>query len=416
MEGTASASPMGRALPMGRAWPMGGASLIADDISLLCQQVFSSLPRSDQRRWAEVYVRGLLNIQGRKTVRRISAQIAGGGAEQCLQQFVNQSTWRPDFIRRDLTLRLAGELAPAFWVLEDVVIPKNGRQSVAVDMQFAHLEGRVLNCQLGLGLFLAGDPGDRGGWSCPVNWRLPLPASWENDAVRRSKAHVPAAERHKPRWEHMLDVIDEVATGWMAPPRPVLGDLTAEPEIERCLHGLEKRHLPYAMKVAVSRPAATGTAQAATFGQLLAEAVRTKTTAVNGWQASRGRPGLVRVVAVPLVSCLARPARQRYLVAASSPAREMARSAWVTSFTPREIPHLLNAIDRYCGVRADMNVLYEVLGLRHFEGRSFVGWHHYATLVSVASACRLLCPRSAHASRREDASRRPGALVISAAR
>jgi hypothetical protein len=70
----------------------------------------------------------------------------------------------------------------------------------------------------------------------------------------------------------------------------------------------------------------------------------------------------------------------------------MPRSAWVTSFPPGEISHLLEAIDRYCGVRTDMNLLYEELGLRHFEGRSFVGWHHYATLVSVASACRLLCP------------------------
>jgi SRSO17 transposase len=359
---------------------------VTDDTSQVCQQVFSSLPRSDQRRWAEVYVRGLLNVSGRKTVRRISAEIAGGGAEQCLQQFVNQSTWRSDLIRRDLTLRLAEALAPGFWVLEDVVIPKNGRHSVAVDKQFDHLEGRALNCQLGLGLFLSGDGG-----SCPVNWRLRLPSSWENDGVRRSKAHVPQAERRRPRWEHMLDVIDEVAAEWMVPPRPVLGDLTPEPNVERCLRGLEERHLPYVMKVAVNRPAVTGTARTVTFGDLLSEAVRGKAAVVNGWQASRGRPGLVRVIAMPLASP-GRPARQRYLVAEWSPVWDMPRSAWVTSFPPSKISDLLDAIDRFSSVRTEMNVLYEELGLRHFEGRSFVGWHHYATLVSVAYACRLLCP------------------------
>ena len=372
---------------MNQAVQREGHGAFIDDISQLCRQVFSSLPRSDQRRWAEIYVRGLLNVPGRKTVRRISAQIAGGDAEQCLQQFVNQSTWRSDLIRRDLTLQLAEALDPAFWVLEDVVIPKNGHHSVAVDKQFAHPEGRALNCQLGLGLFLSGD-----GWSCPVNWRLPLPASWENDPGRRSKARVPPTERRKPRWEHMLDVIDEVAAEWMVPSRPVLGDLTPEPEVERCLRGLEERHLPYAMKVAVNRPATTSAARTMTFGQLLTGAVRGKSTAVNGWQASRDRPSLIHVIATPLASSLARPARQRYLVAEWSPVRDMPRSAWVTSFPPSEISHLLDAIDRYSGVRTDMNVLYEKLGLRHFEGRSFVGWHHYATLVSVASACRLLCP------------------------
>jgi SRSO17 transposase len=357
-----------------------------DDVSLLCQQMFSSVPRSDQRRWAEVYVRGLLNVPGRKTVKRISAQIAGGGAEQCLQQFVNQSTWRSDLIRRDLALQVAGAMDPTFWVLEDVVIPKNGSHSAAVDKQFAHLEGRALNCQLGLGLFLSGD-----GWSCPVNWRLSLPASWENDAVRRSKAHIPPTERRKPRWEHMLDVIDEVAAEWMVSPRPVLGDLTPEPEVERCLRGLEERHLPYVMKVAVNRPAATGTPRTMTFGQLLIDAMRRNATVVNGWHATRDHSSLIRVIAVPLASPLARPARQRCLVAEWPPMRDMPRSAWVTSFPPQEIARLLDAIECYSGVRADMNALYEELGLRHFEGRSFVGWHHYATLVSVASACRLLC-------------------------
>jgi SRSO17 transposase len=358
-----------------------------DRISQHCQHSFSSLPRSDQRRWAEVCVRGLLTVPGRKTVKRISAQIVGGGAEQCLQQFVNQSTWRSDLIRRDVAMKLAEELNPAFWILEDTVIPKDGRYSVGVDKQFAHPEGRTLNCQLGLGLFFSGDD-----WSCPVNWRLPLPASWEKDAVRRSKAHVPAAERCKPRWQHMLDLIDEVAAEWMMPAQPVLGDLTPETEVERFLSGLEERYLSFAMKVSVNRSAASvpGISQPMTFGQIIAEAIRRKTTTVNGWQVSRGRSGLTRIVAVPLVSSLSRPTRQRYLVAEWSAVRDIPRSAWVTSFSPRDFLRLLEGAECFSRVRSNMRVLYEELGLRHFEGRSFVGWHHYATLVSVAAAYRLL--------------------------
>jgi hypothetical protein len=47
----------------------------------------------------------------------------------------------------------------------------------------------------------------------------------------------------------MLDVIDEAASEWICRKRPVLGDLTAEPEVERFLRGLEERCLPFAMKV-----------------------------------------------------------------------------------------------------------------------------------------------------------------------
>lgn len=361
-----------------------GSLPVADGTSRLCYEVFSSLPRSDQRRWAEVYVRGLLSVPGRKTVRRISAEVAGGGAEQCLQQFVNQSTWRSDLIRRDLTLQLARALEPAFWVLEDVVIPKNGRHSAGVDRQFAHLEGRALNCQLGLGLFLAGED-----WNCPVNWRLRLPAAWQDDAVRRSKAHVPEGERPRPRWEHMLDVIDEAAAEWMVAPRPVLGDLTPDAEVEPFLRGLEERHLPYLMKVAVNRSAASGAGRAVTFGELLVEAAARKSPGMNGWQAARGRQGLVRVIAMPLASGYPRVGAQRYLVAEWSSVRNGPRSAWVTSFPPGKVPYLLAAIDCFSSVRAAMGTLYDELGLRHFEGRSFVGWHHYATLVSVACAARV---------------------------
>jgi SRSO17 transposase len=348
--------------------------------------MFSSLPRSDQRRWAEVYVRGLITVPGRKTVKRISGHITGGGAEQCLQQFVNQSTWRSDAIRREVSLWVSESLDPAFWVLEDVVIPKNGHNSVGVDRQFVYPEGRAVNCQLGLALFLSADD-----WGCPVNWRLPLPLSWENDLERRAKAHVPPTERYKPRWQHMLDLIDEAATEWMVPKRPVLGDLTAEPEVEQFLRGLEERRLPFGMKVGANRPATTKAApRAVTFGQVITDAIERDATGVNSWHTMRRRPNLTRIIAVPLMSPRSPAARPRYLVAEWSTVSGRPRSVWVTSFPPRDLQLLLEGIEQWSCLRTDMNMLYEDLGLRHFEGRSFNGWHHYATLVTVASACRLL--------------------------
>jgi SRSO17 transposase len=375
--------------------PEGGrpGRRVADDVSIFCQHIFSSLPRSDQRRWAEVYIRGLLSVSGRKTVKRISDEVAGGDAEQCLQQFVNQSTWRSDLIRREVSRSLAEARDPEFWVLEDVVIPKNGRYSVAVDKQFAHSEGRILNCQLGMGLFLSGTD-----WSCPVNWRLPLPTSWESDAQRRAKTHIPPEERCKPRWSHLLNMIDETAIEWMMPPNPVVADLTLVPDSMPFLRGLEERELPYAFKVAANRlaPAGRGAVGTVTFGSLIADAARRNATVVNGWHMSGGRRILTRVIVTPLAPLPAGAARVRYLAAEWSAVRSAPRSVWVTTLGHAEVPRLLEAIGHASRVRAGMNALYEELGLRHFEGRSFPGWHHYTTLVTAAAACRLLsCWRAA---------------------
>lgn len=381
----------------------GGRKVGADEVSAHCKQMFSSLPRSDQRRWAEVYVRGLLTVPGRKTIKQISGHIVGGGAEQCLQQFVNQSTWPSDAVRRDVSQWLSESYEPAFWVLEDVVIPKYGRNSVGVDKQFVHPEGRAVNCQLGLALFLSG-----GDWNCPVNWRLPLPASWVNDPERRSKARVPPTECYKSRWQHMLDVIDEVAAEWMVPSRPVLGDLSAEPDVESFLRGLEERCLPFAMKVGANRPAtaAKPAVRTITFGQVIVEAIRRDATAADGWHAIRRRSSLTRVIVVPLAPTRPRPGCQRYLVAEWSTVSGAPRSVWVTSVPPRDIRVLLEGLACWSCLRADMHVLYEDLGLRHFEGRSFSGWHHHATLVTVAAACRLLPGQ--YGSRVETASEKAG--------
>lgn len=368
----------------------GGPAMSAE-ISMLCENIFPSLIRSDQRRWAEIYVRGLLGTSGKKSVKRISDALTAGNAEQCLQQFVNQSPWRSDAVRRDLALTVTATLTPDYWVLEDVVIPKNGQQSVGVEKQFAYPEGRTLNCQLGISHFLSGRD-----WSCPVNWRLALPPSWDRDHTRRAKTHVPSAERHRPRWQHMLAMIDEAAAQWRMPPRPVVGDLTPEPSADEFLRGLEERGLPYIMKVAAGRPMPTspGTQGRLTAGQFITRAMRMDTTAVNKWQISPRRPGLSRILMVPVAPARG-TSRRRYMAAEWSAARKAPHSVWITSFAPADTQRLCEGIEQLLHTREAMSTIYEDLGLRHFEGRSFTGWHHYATLVSAAAACRLLTtPRS----------------------
>jgi SRSO17 transposase len=104
---------------------------VSADPSSFCDDVFASIPRADQRRWAEVYVRGLLRVPGRKSIRRICEHVLGMPADQCLQQFLNQSPWSWEPVRRALAFRIAGT-RPKALVVEDAVFPKAGSSSVGV--------------------------------------------------------------------------------------------------------------------------------------------------------------------------------------------------------------------------------------------------------------------------------------------
>src|SRR6266487_2750524 len=162
--------------------------------------------------------------------------------EQALQQFVNQSPWDPAAVRRRLAQRMTTAIAPAAWVIDDTAFPKFGRHSVGVAPQSCGTLGKVANCQVGVSVHAATDQA-----SCPLDWRLFLPEEWDHDAQRRRKAHVPDRERHRPKWQLALDMLDELA-GWDLVPPVVLAD-AAYGEVNQFRLGLEQRELAYLVQV-----------------------------------------------------------------------------------------------------------------------------------------------------------------------
>jgi SRSO17 transposase len=370
--------------------------ITGDEITHLCQDLFSSLQRSDQRRWGEVYVRGLIELSGRRSIRRISDQVVGWRADQCLQQFVNQSPWEWEPVRCRLAQQVDAVLRPKAWVVEEAVFPKYGTNSVGVDRQFAYSADRMLNCQLGLGVFLAGPVG-----SCPVNWRLLLPRSWNDDDARRARAHVPDDERHRSRWDYLLDAVDEMATDWDLIPAPVVVDAHQLPHVEPLLSGLERRGLHYIVRVAEQTPIAATPrppSRVRTVGDAVARMAHRNGTTLS-WP---GGPG-GRLIRSHFVTSMIpgsamphemgqRPAPrgQRRAFADWSPSRRRPKAVWVTNLNASRLPELLNLITLRRRNGEELGRLSEHSGLRHFEGRSFRGWHHHVTLVSVAEGHLLL--------------------------
>ncbi len=98
------------------------------------EEMFASLARSDQRRWGEVYLRGLMLDGKRKSIEPMAARLADGD-EQCLQQFVNQSPWAWAPVRKRLAVRMSAAVAPEAWIVDDTGFPKFGRYSVGVARQ-----------------------------------------------------------------------------------------------------------------------------------------------------------------------------------------------------------------------------------------------------------------------------------------
>lgn len=342
-------------------------------LAQFCRDMLRQLPRSDQRRWGEVYVRGLVSLTGRKSVKRMTDHIAEGRADQGIQQFVNQSPWDWTAVRHDLAHHAESLFRPRAWVMDEVAFPKNGSNSVGVARQYAPSAGRVMNCQLGFGMFLAGDDA-----AAAVNWRLLLPASWDGDETRRARTRLPDSERNRSRWQYLAETLDEMSIAWELLPVPVVVNARHEHDVAPLLRLLEQRGHSYLVGVAPGAVLSDDAVLAAGHGGV----------SLN-WR-DGGTPGPASRFTVQPLSGRPRAVtpmgtlRPRSVLTERVPGQRHPADVWVTNLPTRRLPELISLTRTQRRVAAEMSLLRESYGLHHFEGRSFRGWHHHLTLVSTA--------------------------------
>jgi SRSO17 transposase len=372
------------------------------------EEIFAPMPRKDQRRWGEVYLRGLMLDGRRKSIEPMAARLPDGD-EQCLQQFVNQSPWDWAPVRARLARRMQRELEPEAWIVDDTGFPKFGQHSVGVARQYCGALGKVSNCQVGVSINAATDSA-----SCPIDWRLFLPEEWDEDAERRRTAHVPEEIRHQPKWELALEMIDELRS-WGLEPRPVAAD-GGFGDITEFRSGLEQRGLSYVVQVkgktsayaeAVrpERPDYRGRGRPPTgryrerpssLRQLARAAGKDAAVGLSWREGSRGR------MQSRFLALRVRPANISLRRAAHASDSELA-VCWLLCEWPSdksqpvkywlsnlpadtELRRLVQLAKLRWRIEHDYRELKDALGLDHFEGRSFGGWHHHTTLVSAAHA------------------------------
>jgi SRSO17 transposase len=364
--------------------------------------------RSEQRKWAGVYIRGLMLEGRRKSIEPMAARLPEGD-EQGLQQFVNQSPWRWEVVRANLARRMVDEIGPEAWIVDDTGFVKKGRWSVGVARQYSGTSGRIDNCQVGVSISAATDDA-----SCPVNWRIFLPEAWDEDAERRTRAHVPDEIVHRPKWQLALDMLDEAA-GWGVAPPLVVAD-AGYGEITAFRIGVEEREIPYIVQVkAITSayppevepelrpwkglgrpPVARYHAKPSSLRELVLGAGVDAAVEVCWRHGSRG-PMTSRFLALrvrPANVQLRRRAADsagelplRWLLAEWPTGADAPTDYWISSL-PADTPiaELVRLGKLRWRIEHDYRELKDVLGLDHFEGRSYRGWHHHVTLVSIAHA------------------------------
>ncbi|MFH9012609.1 transposase [Streptomyces sp. NPDC017943] len=357
-------------------------------------ELFDRLPRADQRRWAQAYIRGLLVTPGRKTVRRLAACVSDSAtAAQALHQFVNASPWDWEPVRARLTDWAARRSTLHALVLGAAVLPKRGDRSCGVHRRFVPGEGRTVNCQVGIGAFLAVEGG-----TVPVDWRLLLPGPWSQDPELRGRARVPGSAtgdedsacaqalalvdayiRHRRATGPEPAVGPEPAAG--ADTLPVVADLSGFADAAALAAGLAARGRRFVLAVPDGLVVVPERAAPVDRGGAPA-GVRVGDVPVS----HRSRPSLPRPAAVATgrVRLPGLPVALR-LVAERLPDGTGER-IWLTDLVDRP-PREVVALGRLATDAArTVDRLAEDFGLRAFEGRSYPGWHHHMTLVCAAYA------------------------------
>ncbi|WP_079162334.1 IS701 family transposase [Streptomyces nodosus] len=396
---------------------------VREDLEAFTAELFDGFFRADQRRWGQAYVRGLLLDGRRKSVEPMAARLGEDGNRQALAHFITSSPWNAAHVRARLAWRMYEAIGPEALIVDDTGFLKDGNASACVSRQYTGTAGKVTNCQVGVSLHLANDRA-----SAAIDWRLFLPASWdpaspETDAAkvaRRQRCGVPADAGHVEKWQLALDMIDEARSWGVDVPLVVAdagyGDATA------FRLALEERKLAYAVGVSsgslltlnmrsrlprltqgIGRPpVATYPDKPMTVKELVIEAGRQAARPVSWREGSRpgkGRSGFKRMYSrfvVLRIRPAGREIRQatkgaglpeRWLLA-EWPATEPEPVQFWLSSLPSGMPlaSLVRLAKLRWRIEHDYREMKQALGLAHFEGRTWNGWHHHVTLVSAAHA------------------------------
>ena len=369
-----------------------------------------ALGHADRATPARWYLRGLMLPGPRKSVEPMAARVHPQdvrSAHQSMHHLVADSEWSDKALLAAVAREVVPVLSEAgqagcFWILDDTGFRKYGKHSVGVARQYCGQLGKTENCQVAVSLSLATAEG-----SVPLDYRLYLPHEWAKDKPRRELAGVPKEIAFATKGELAWAQI-EAALAAGIPRGPVLVDAAYGDEAA-LRDRLSAHGLPYAVGIRPAtavwweqhQPAPTPVKQVRgrrrtrvlrdethqPIGVLeLAQALPRTSYCTMTWRegtnaALRSRFARVRVRAAHAD----RPRQEEWLLIEWPKGEAQPTRYWLSTL-PESISfkELVGTVKMRWRIERDYRELKQEVGLGHYEGRNWRGFHHHASLCIAA--------------------------------
>jgi SRSO17 transposase len=361
-------------------------------------EVGDLLGNKKRRESFAIYAYGLLGDGERKSFEPIACRACpdekkADAAHQRLQHFATDSPWSDRAVRRhaaNYALDAMMEREPVeSWIVDDTGFLKQGSHSVGVQRQYTGSAGKITNCQIGVSLSVTTRTEH-----VPIDFELYLPESWTEDPARMNEARVPEGIGFQTKPELALGMIRRAVEDGM-PKGIVLGD-TAYGTSKSFRREVRALGLHYGLGVDPKTTVLLLNKRERIHGEVLSvRDLANQMEARGGFRRCTWRKGTKE-------DLTARFALRRVVIAEEGRAAPDEREAlwllieWRDGDKEPANYFLISLNSRMTKKRLIRIVMqrwrtervYEdlkgELGLDHFEGRRFPGWHHH---ISVALCC-----------------------------
>jgi SRSO17 transposase len=352
------------------------------------------------------YCTGLILPGERKSVEPIAGKTDPDRMEaqhQSLLHFIGISEWSDERVLakvREMVLPAIERHGPIeAWIIDDTAFPKQGRHSVGVQHQYCGQLGKQANCQVAVSLSIANRHA-----SLPIAYRLYLPKDWADDRTRRKKAHVPAAMRFKTKPQIALEQVHAARQAGV-PVGAVLMD-AAFGNDARLRTGISALGLSYVAGIQSNclvwppgtAPRRRGRPINNTGRRDEPDLISVKKLVFRlpkkAWRTIRWREGSADWLSSRFARVRVRAAHPYLLPELIAP--EWLLIEWPEG-EPRPTKYWLSTLPENVSFRKlvgvtklrwrierDYQELKQEVGLGHFEGRGWIGFHHHATMCIAA--------------------------------
>jgi SRSO17 transposase len=379
-----------------------GARGIESRFTRYVEGLVSVIGHADRAGPLRDYCTGLVMPVERKSVEPMAAITAPGrtaAQHQSLLHFVGQGGWSDAAVLakvREMVLPAIERHGPIeAWIIDETGLPKKGRHSVGVGPQYCGQLGKQANCQVAVSLSLANHAA-----SLPVAYRLYLPKDWAEDESRRRKARVPDEISFKTKPEIALEQVRWACEMGLA------GDLvlvdggfghdaklrTGITELGKMYAaGIQPQTLVWAPGTPRGRAPKKGRRDAPNAISVKDVALRLRARAWRtiAWREGTNEQLSSRFARLPVhvASRHERPAQaaKEWLLIEWPEGEDEPTRYWLSTL-PQNIPFrdLVDAAKLRWRIERDYEELKQEVGLGHFEGRGWRGFHHHATMCIAA--------------------------------